>query len=456
MITLIYGAKRKKGNITMPDLPIRKITISDYEQQGLARLKQLAPSLDASVYGSYITTLIRSFAAAIYPATYLVEDAFNNAFVQYAKGNALDEFHGKQEGLQRNPATPAVGDIVIYADVGTVIPTGTEFLSGSTPIRTKTSVTIGERVFDISCEASNGIVTCTTTIKHYLPVDGMVTIATGTATLDGECTITSASDLVFQYQIKDKNTFSAKGKAKSISNVVSAETVETGYGANIPANMALSGDYKAYTLQDGLTGAADEESDEDYQARIIEARGTLEGVLSEPQIILAAKKITGNTRVWVVSPKKDVAGGEEGKPGYKPQPGQVCFYFVRDKDINIFPNQTLIEQTRQSVLQYGKLPANTIPEDVMGFAPIKNEVIFKISGLDPDSPEMRNAIESELKAYIEDFVDFQEGFSQQMQDAVIARSSVAGVRWNKSFNNQTGDIEAKDGTLIVYGGVAWL
>ena len=455
MITLIYGAKHKRENITMPDLPIRKLSISDFEKQGQARLKQLAPSLDASVYGSYITTMIRSFAAAIYPATYQVEDAFNNAFVQYAKGSALDEFHGKQEELQRNPATPASGNIVIYATTGTVVPINTEFTTGSATIRTKNTVTVGERTFAITCVAQKGVVTCATAIKHYLPVGGKATITTGVPELDGERIITLTSDLSFQYKIEDKNTFTGTGSVKSISNTVPAETESTGYGVNVPANTPLSGDYEAYTLQDGLTGAADEEDDDNYASRIIEVRGTLEGTFSAPQIIQAVKRITGNTRVWVISPLSDVTGGEIGKAGYKPQPGQVCFYFVRDKDINIFPNATMIAQTKESVLKYGKLPAERFGADVFGFAPIKNEVTFTISGLDPDSPEMRATIENKLQAYIEDFVDFEEGFSQDMQNAIIAQSSITGVR-EKDFVNTTGDILPKAGTLIVYGGVSWL
>ncbi|WP_434779280.1 baseplate J/gp47 family protein [Neisseria sp. Ec49-e6-T10] len=441
----------------MAELPFRKLNISDYEKQGQARLKQLAPSLDASVYGSFITNLLRSAAAAVFPSTYLVEDAFNNAFVQFAKGNVLDEFHGKQEETQRNPASVASGNIVIYANSGTTVPIGTEFTAASAIIRTKNTVTIGTRNIDIvSANAMDGLVTVNTSTRHYLPVGGLVTIVTGNADFNGDFRIVQSDDLSFQYQIQNNNPASAaSGTASSLSNIVQAETNETGLSANISGNIALSGDYEAYTLPDGLVGGADQETDDEYAARLIEIRNLLEGVFTSGQIIQAAKRITGNTRVWVVEPKYLISGGTEGQAGYKPQPGQVCVYFVRDNDLDIFPNNTLIEQTKQSIIQYGKKPAHTIDEDIFVFAPIKNEVVFTISNLVPDTPEMRNAIESELQAYMQDFIDFEEGFSQQMQDAAIASASVAG-EIDKTFTNSTGDILAQSGTLAVYGGVTWL
>lgn len=440
-------------------MALRKLTISDLEQQGIERLKQLEPSIDASVYGSFVTNLIRSAAYGIYPATLIAEDIFKDGFPQTASTDALDDYHGVQMDLPRIPATGSTGDIIVYGEIGQSVSLDTRFNFNGLTIQTTAAATIAERSTPIDIvTAQAGIVTVTTTEPHNLPVNGtvLVQIDIGGTVVEGNRTIIGVTETTFSYRISDQNPY-AFGAGQAISNsvVMPAQTIQSGIGSNVLGSVTLSGDFAAFTTFAGLTGAADAESDDAYRARLLKKRSVLEGVFTADQIELAALRVAGNTRVWVTSPKDGVTGGTEGVAGYQPQAGQVCVYFVRDGDDPIFPTAPVIATTKQSIIDFGQKPADTDDSDIFVFAPLVANLNIGIANLVPDTPQMRLAIESALRGYIADYVEFEGGFSADQMRAVIAFTRDAAGRTPDSFDLLSTSVPAASGTLIAYDGVTW-
>jgi uncharacterized phage protein gp47/JayE len=438
---------------------MRTLTISDLEKQAVERLKALDPSLDASVYGSHIINLIRSAAYGIHPVTLIAEDILRDGFPQTASGTALDDYHGGLVSSPRIAASGATGKLCIYGEVGQAVPLGTKFTFDATGIQTTTAATITGRTTPIDFVTTGaGIATIQCAGEHGLPVGGTVLIAinSGGELVEGLRTITGVTQTAFTIGITDQGVYGfGVGMVSSNSALVPAQTTSLGVGFNVLGSVQLSGSFAAFTDYAGLTGAADAESNDAYAARIIKLRGLLEGVFTADQVELAALRVAGNTRAWVVSPKAGITGGTEGVAGYKPQAGQVCVYFVRDADPNIYPNVGNINTTKQSIIDYGILPANTDPSDLFVFSPIELRLNIGISNLVPDTPQMRLAIESALRGYIADFIGFESAFTTDQMRAVIAFARDATGARPESFVLSNASVPAASGTLTVFDGVTW-
>jgi hypothetical protein len=442
-------------------MPLRILTLSHLESQGVARAKQVEPALDATVYGQHALNLIRSAAYGVYPVTLQIEDAYNNAFVQFSHGDTLDNFHGTQENTPRIAASHATGEIVIYGVNGATIAIGEKFTYQDKTIQTTAAGVIAQRTLNVtSGAANNGIVTLNV-VAHNHPVGGQITVNVGNVNFDGTYTIVGTAANTISYAISNQAPLAVgAGTISSYSVVVSAQTLSTGIDANILGSQALSGNYEAYILN-RLVGGAEQETDAAYSSRIIKVRNLLEGVFTAQQIELAALLVAGNTRAWVVSPKVDslgniITGGTSGTAGYKPQPGQVCVYVVQDGNPNAAIPPAVLLDAKNSIIANGKMPAHTIAADIQVFEPIIVNWQFTIQGLLPNTNAMKAAIEKELRAYMEDYIDFEQGFSLTQQIGVVARAKDSSGMAANTFNITSAAMTANSGTLYRYGGVTWI
>lgn len=437
-------------------MTLRTLQISTLEDSGLARLQQLEPSIDGAVYGSQITNLVRSVAYAIHPVTWLVADLYEDAFPQSAKGEALDKNFGAMEDLPRKPASSSVGHVLVYGAAGFSVPIFTEFSApDGVQIRTsETGIISAHEIVITGSVNSDGLVTFSA--ENELPKGSSVEILTGNALVDGAREIVGSTQSTFTIKIQDKNTLNVTGSASATYAKIKAESKSQGAYQNISGAAVLSGDYEAYTTLSGMSGAADAESDTRYSARIIKARGALEGVFTDAQVELAALSVPGNTRAWCVTPLSGVSGGAEGEVGYKPTPGQVCVYVLRDDDADTRPDQAELDMTKQAIIAKGKLPCHTVPGDIFVFAPNLIQANVKISNLVPSTPEMRSAIESEMAAYFEDIVDFEETVTKQQLTAAIGSVRDAANKRVISFEIVNQDFDPGPGGMLVFGGVSWL
>ena len=437
-------------------MPLRTLLISTLEKNGVERLQEVEPRLDASVYGSHITNVLRSAAYAIHPVTFLAEDILKDGFPQSAEGDALDENFGVMEDLARKPASQSVGVICIYGTSGQVIPLQTEFDAGGVTIQTTAAATIGNAVAQVvSASALDGYATLTTSAPHMLPVGGMVSAAVGGVDFDGDFEIVGVTDLTIVYKIDNKNSLSAgAGTASAMVARVNAQSVDYGTAQNVIGSIELQGDFKAWTLSDGMTGGAEAELDANYSTRIIKKRSLIEGVFTKEQVEAAALRISGNTRAWCVTPQKDVSGGTPTTAGYKPQAGETCVYIMRDNDSNPLASATVLGLTRDAVVEYGQMPCHTIEGDIHVYAPLLTDCTFQIANLNPDTPAMRASVEAGLQAYMEDALDFENDFTDKQQISTISSAS-SGGRKVVDFDLLNGDFVAGSGGLLRFAGVVW-
>lgn len=441
-------------------MPLRTLQISTLENSGVARLTELEPAIDLGVYGSHVVNLVRSVAYAIYPTTFLINDVLLDAFPQTAKGEVLDKYFGVMDSISRKPASRATGSIVIFGDSGVVIPAFTEFAADNgVNIRTLTAGQITAHTLGIAQAVNNnGVVTITTSEPHLLPKGAKITIATipANTAIDGQHEIIGATNTTIAIKISTSDPIGTVGAILANYVIVNAETVEAGIGQNIGGAQKLSGGYDAFTTINGLSGAADIESDDLYTQRIIKSRGALEGVFTAPQIELAVLSVAGNTRAWVITPLAGVSGGVYGEVGYKPQTGEVVVYFVRDFDNPITPDANEIAITKKAIINSGKMPANAIESDIIVLAPKVTPAVIKITNLTPATADMRQSIERDLKAFIEDILDFENVLTVQQISGIVANSRDSSNNRPTGFEIINGDIDPKTGGLLTYGGVQWL
>lgn len=420
-------------------MTLRTLTITDLEKQGIERLKSLEPSIDASIYGSHILNVIRSAAYAIWPSTLLAEDVYRDSFPQTASTDALDDYHGVLMALPRKPKTDATGFICVYGDVGLAVDLGQKFSIDGVEITAAAAGVVAPYTITIDNISAVDGIAVVQSVGHGLPVGGTVLISVGAAFADGLRTITGVTVDTFTFDASDGVAGSGTGYAE----VVILPVVATD---NVIGSVDL-GD-GAFT-NGSLAGALDAETDAAYAARLIKKRALIEGTFTADQIELAVLSVAGNTRAWVVSPVDFVTGGVEGEQGYKPQAGQVCIYYVRDGDTNIYPTD---HTATRAALQ---IPANTADQDVFVFAPIENSVTIGIGGLVPNTQAMRSAIESNLRAYIVDFVGFEQSFTTDQVRAAVALTRDASGARPESFSVTTGDFAGQSGTLITLNTVVF-
>ena len=439
-------------------MPLRTVRISSLENLALNRIKELEPRIDSTVYGSITTNLIRSLAVAVHPLTYLSQDILNDAFPQTAKGEALDKF-GMLDSVDRKQASQSIGKISVFGTLGETVPLGDEFDVDNVTIYTKNPATIESVTLTITnISATNGVATCTCFGEHWLARGATVSVSTSDARLNGTHKVIALVDgLGFKFEIDDKNTIAplTLGTLSVQYAVVDALSKDSGIEQNVAGGVALSGDYEAYLTYNGMSGGAGAESDADYSQRIIATRNLIEGVFTAPQVALAALSIEGNTRSWVVSPLDGVFGGTEGVVGYKPQPGQVCVYVMRDNDANPLPNSSVLLETRDAIVAKGKMPVHTIKEDIFVFAPTLTLCDFTITGLVPDNDGMRTAITKELAAFIADYISFEESLSVNQQISIITNTRDALGNKPTQFTVANGAFDAGSGGLLTMGVVEW-
>jgi uncharacterized phage protein gp47/JayE len=180
-------------------------------------------------------------------------------------------------------------------------------------------------------------------------------------------------------------------------------------------------------------------------------------VFTPSQIRLAALSVSGNTRAFVIKPSFGVA--ETPTAGFIPVPGQVAVYILRDNDDNIIPTQTILDATKQVIINDSALPANSYEGDVFVFAPITVTQDFVFTEISPNTPTMKTAITSTIRAFFEDSVEFQTTVPIETILGAISNTvdTLTGDRLiTFTLNNPTTDIVVTSGEIAVAGEITFL
>ena len=439
-------------------MPEKSPKISDIENQGIIRLKQLEPNIDASWYGRFTLNLVRAFAGAAYLVCLYAQRMFKATFVQFAKGEDL-EIHAKENAIQRKPAVGSTGNVTVYGAENTIIPLFSEFQSGNRLIfQTNEESYISRREFTIqNHEQEAGLLWLDVGLNHNITSQAMITLDGFAPDSLNQSHFVVGVDAT-RVCIHSDELVEVPGEIQVIMSTVAVTCQTSGLGTNISSGEELSskiaGVEKAIIPFDGLSGGADVESDSDLRQRIQKARSIIEGVFTAPQVELAALNVPGNTRAWVITPTNK-AGGTRGNAGYLPRPGEVVVYPVRDDDPSIIPNQTVLELTKQEIIKNGKMPCHTRVEDIFVLAAHEVKVNITIKNLVPDTPSMRKAVQAEFKANMQDWLNLSDGLTlKQVNQFILSARDEAGNRIiNFDIVEPMADIVGVQGQLLTAGDV---
>lgn len=443
-------------------------TYDDLVAQIRAEFRKQLPDVDPTVFGTWARAFADGNAVLAMSISFLVRDLEQQLFPQTATGEFLDVW-GSYENLTRNPETPATGDITITGTPGTLIPALTAFTGSngiayqSTAVSTITSI---NQSID-SLTRSGATVTATLLVEHDL-ANGVDVVISGAnePEYNGTFTISVTSNLTFQYVIVGTPATPATGSPEYDIDLASCtvESVSNGLDTNLESGAQLAFDTPIAGADSpglvqfyGLTGGASEETDDEFRARIILSRSTIEGVFTPDQIKLAALSITGNTRAFVKKPTLTVCGGGAGTAA-NPVPGQCSVFVLRDNDVSIIPSPAILTATKQAIIDDGALPAHTSEIDLFVVAPTLVTTNFDFTALSPDTPTMRTAVAAQLQAFFEDTVDFEENVTEASYlGAIQATQDLQTGQFIVSFSlsTPTGNITVANGEIAVLGNVTF-
>jgi len=423
------------------------------------------PTIDPTVFGSWARAFADGNAVLAQSISFLVRDLERELFPQTASGEFLDLWGG-YEGLTRKPATGSTGYVSLPGTVGTIIPVLTDFTASNGVAHQSTIVStiisINQTITSITRNGSTATVKLGS--EHQLAT-GLEVILSGATQPEYNSTfiVTVTARDEFQYQVAGTPATPATGSPEYDVDLASInlEAQATGTDTNLESGAQLSlvtpitgAEEPALTQFDGLTGGAIEETDDEYRSRILLSRSIISGMFTPNQVKLAALSIAGNTRAFVKKPTVSVCPGG----GSSPVPGQTSVFILRDNDSNIIPSQSVLDQTKQAVIDDGALPANTSELDLFVEAPTLVETDFDFTALNPDTPTMRTAVEDNLKAFFEDTVDFEQDVIEvSYLGAIQATQDLQTGAFIVSFalSAPTGDITVSDGEIAALGEVTF-
>ena len=443
-------------------------TYDELSEQARAELRRRQPDIDPTIFGSFARPFMDSASALAYSVNLVNRDLSIQLFPQGATGEFLDRW-GDYEGLERLPASSAEGDISIEGTASTVIAASTLFNAANGLQYSSTSAAAVQNVSQSisSLTRSGSTVTATTASDHTLATGLSITIAgANEAEYNGTFSITVTGRDTFTYEITTTPSSPATGTITLSGTYASVplSCVDTGQdtnldgGATLTLDTPITGVDDSGTAQfDGLSGGADLETDEEFRERILLSRAIIEGVYTADQVKLAALGVAGNTRVFVRTPEISVAV-ENPSPSDTPSPGQTFVYVLRDNDANIIPTQTVLDNTKQSIIDNGALPANSSELDLSVFAPTTVAVDFTFTTLSPDTVTMRNAITNQLEAFFQDKVNFETDVQEASYLGEIQNTedlTTGDVVESFTLSAPSGTVTINNGEIAVLGTITY-
>lgn len=441
------------------------LSFEEFISMVVAEFRSVNPDVDPTV-DEFARGFNEGLAAACLSLQSLIRDLEKQAFPQTATGDDLAKWGG-YEDLPRNPAVGASGLITLPGTVPTtLIPLNAAFTGGGFTYTSTAASTIVDVTASIaSITRAGNIATVFTTADHNLATGQEITVAGATETeYNGTFVITSQAANQFTYIVDGLPSTPATGTItyNAIFASIDVQCTDVGQdtnldsGAQLTISIPISGAENTALVQfGGIAGGADIETDEEYRSRILLSRSLLEGVFTNGQIELAAKRVEGNTRIFIINPELTTCATSPDIP----TPGQVVVYVLRDNDVPITPTPAILADTKQEIIDYGRLPAHTSEDDLFVFAPTLVPTDFIFSSINPDTPTMQTAIQQNLAAFFEDSIDFATtiteasylGAIQNTQDLVTGDFLISF-----SLNAPSGDIVINNGEIATLGDVTFV
>lgn len=396
------------------------------------------PGLDPTIARSWARVFVYSSASRALDLYKTQQQYVEQFFPQTAIGKFLKRW-GTYEGLNPLASSSSTGPILITGSVGQLIPVGTEYRYQSIIVETSAGATITQLIGTVTSLTRIGTTATVVTLNPHNYASGVSVAISGAndpgynATFDN---IIVFNDRTFTFNVANTLSPGDTGQIQSLVNgvVITANSIAAGEGQNIPANARLSAmeniqgtDGLAYTQLAGISGGADQETNDAYRSRIMFARANPVNLWNAAQVQQQAFFVNGVTRVFV-------------KP-VTPSIGQVTVYFFRDNDADPVPDANEILAVRNSLLQIYPIwnsPSNLFVNDPDVNAQYIN---FVFNSLIPDTPQMRIAIAANLGQFFNEEVEFEQTITRDSYRAAIQNTvDDTGARV-ESFELATPDLD---------------
>ena len=394
-------------------------TFKDFFNLCIGKFSKELPEIDPTIKSSFGRALSGSAAIAAVGIQEGIDDAVDQMFWQTADDSYL-ELIGEYDKTTRFDPTKASGYCAATGVLTTVIPLDTSLTAFGKTYKTLLASTVQNYTDSVALSFSGGIVTAVTTSAHSLSTGLTVTISGATPYTDynGSFVITVLDENTFTYEITASPAGSDTGAYSANYALLDIESVDTGADTSLESGSVLSIsvvdiDTDVYVGIDGIAGGFDQEDIEAYRERVGESHVLIPGIATDSMIKYSAKKISGNTRVYVIRPEVDafgavVEGGTRGTAGYYPALGEAVVYVLRDNDVSITPSGAILTQTKAQIISDGAWSTLTSDDNLFVLAPTVTAVNFVFTALSPDSTTMRTAIEEQLETFYKDNSDIAE------------------------------------------------
>lgn len=300
------------------NLPTSRKEVSDRITADVkAQLPNSNPFLRNSFFGSMLWGLaLRCFdiyqkIGLVIREAFLVTAQFEQSII-----NAGDEY-----GMQRNPATSAIGLVTFSGVAGTVIP-GAVPPSSSTTLQSLTGIqyqvtgnaTISTQTVNVASMSRVGtLVTVNFTSNHNLATGIVIDSISGATPSDFNANnvsiiVTSAKQFQFT-QAGTSGSASGSIVAQWTTASASVQALTQGENTNAASGTSLTltnpipniGSV-AYVQYDGIDGGSDQESISDYKARILFRIQKPFSFFNNNDITTIVTAVPGVTRCWIFNP----------------------------------------------------------------------------------------------------------------------------------------------------------
>ena len=413
--------------------------------RAIETIKQIMISAANTVFGYKIDfdialwsrTFIFSMAEAVFSVQTVVKYAQKMLYIKTARGEFLDLL-GSYFGVDRKTGAQSKGTVNIRSSIiGVVIPFGTLMQAGNGYIfeTVDAETTIKNEFTLLSFKIENGTAYCETTTEHNFANGQPVTLTLSASTLVATDGIVVTGSTSFQFTTDENPVVSDTGTCFDYFVEILAQSQLIGVDKNLESGTlqlidTITNALDTIYVNSKLVGGADVEKDDAYRSRILNEVRKMKGVWTIQNVISAGLRVVGNENIIVDLPTLGIEAVSK-VAGFQPIAGETVFYVIRrdSSDAIIYPvASSILAETKQSVISYGKLPANQAEGDIYAFSPLLQTIDLSLS-IVPDTTSMRTAVQQSMSALFYD----NEQFDNQM---TVEKIELAGIA---SFDFDTGE-----------------
>lgn len=338
------------------------------------------------------------------------------------------ERQGALFGVTRNAPEFAAGDVIVWGTNATAIPSGSVLVrADATEYTTDALATIATltawaalTAYTVGQLRRNGgiiyqVITAGTSAGAGGPTGTDADITDGTVHWSHVATGTAAVVVAVTASVAAEDGNADSGVSLAFESPIA--------GANSDTTVAIA----------GLTGGADEESDDEYRIRVKARMSDPPQGGAEADYVAWAKEVAGVTRVWVYPLELGA--------------GTVTVRFMRDDDADPFPSAGEVTEVADYIETVRPVTA-----DVTVVAPTEDAIDFDFASITPDNADVRAAVEAELADFFSRVPEPGSGvFLSALRTAI---GQAEGVE-DYDLTTPAADVAQTTGELATLGTVTW-